>query len=135
MIEIDGGYRFNENLELLVGLRYWDFENEIQLLLSNATRQATSDENWIDPLIGARLTLPIGSNWEFVARGDIGGFGIGSDFAWQATAYFDWKVGETFGVLFGYRIFDVDFEEGSGSNRSGIDLQQSGPAIGVAISF
>lgn len=77
----------------------------------------------------------IGSNWDFVARGDIGGFGVGSDFAWHATVLFNWRVSEHFGLLFGYRIFDVDFEDGSGAERIGIDLQQSGPAVGVAFAF
>jgi hypothetical protein len=128
MIEINGGYRVHENIELIAGARYWEYETDIALFISG-------DKSWIDPLLGARLTIPIGSNWEFVARGDIGDFGVGSDFAWHATAFFDWRVSEHFGLLFGYRIFDVDFEDGSGRERIGIDLQQSGPAVGVAFAF
>jgi len=136
MIEIGGGYRIHENLELIAGARYWEYETDIALSTSGApVQRAAGDETWIDPLIGARLTIPIGSNWEFVARGDIGGFGVGSDFAWHATAFFDWRVSEHFGVLFGYRIFDVDFEDGSGTERIAIDLQQSGPAVGIAFAF
>jgi hypothetical protein len=136
MIEIDGGYRLNENLELLVGLRYWDYDTDIALFIPNMQAvQVASDESWIDPLIGAHLTLPIGSNWEFVARGDIGGFGVGSDFAWQVTAFFNWTVGENFGVLFGYRFFDFDFEDDSGSDRKAFDMQQGGPAVGVSFAF
>jgi hypothetical protein len=33
------------------------------------------------------------------------------------------------------RILDVDFEDGSGRERIGIDLQQSRPAVGVAFAF
>jgi hypothetical protein len=136
MIEINGGYRVHDNFELMAGARYWEYETDIELSISGAPAQrAAGDESWIDPLIGARLTLPVGSNWEFVARGDIGGFGVGSDFAWHATALFDWRVSEHVGLLFGYRIFDVDFEDGSGRERIGIDLQQSGPAVGVAFAF
>ena len=115
MIEINGGYRVHENIELIAGARYWEYETDIGLFTTGAaTQRAAGDKSWLDPLIGARLTIPIGSNWEFVARGDIGGFGVGSDFAWHATALFNWRVSEHFGVLFGYRIFDVDFEGGSG---------------------
>ena len=81
MIEINGGYRVHENIELIAGARYWEYETDIGLFTTGAaTQRAAGDESWLDPLIGARLTIPIGSNWEFVARGDIGGFGVGSDF-------------------------------------------------------
>lgn len=77
----------------------------------------------------------LGERWSFVARGDIGGFGIGSDLTWHATAHFDWQVTERVTVLFAYRIFDLDFDDGGGTGHVALDLQESGPGIGAAFSF
>ena len=41
-------------------------------------------ETWVDPIIIGRVKFPAGKKWLFQLRADVGGFGIGSDFAWQA---------------------------------------------------
>ena len=38
-------------------------------------------------------------------------------------------------VLFGYRILDVDFEDRGSNGLANLDMQQGGPAIGVAWTF
>ena len=54
---------------------------------------------------------------------------------WHATVQVDWRINERFGVLFGYRIFDLDFDDAGDANRIDLDLQESGPGIGAAFSF
>ena len=71
----------------------------------------------------------------FGARGDVGGFGLGSDFAWDATAFFDWRFGKNFSMAFGYRYFDLQFDDRGGADAFDLDMQQGGPAIGVAYTF
>ncbi len=46
--------------------------------------------------------------------------------------HFDWHTSEHFTVLFGYRILDVDFEDRGSNGLANLDMQQGGPAIGVA---
>jgi len=62
--------------------------------------------------------------------GDIGGFGVGSDFAWQGLVTFRWQLTERTGALAAYRYMDVDYESGNGSNRFEYDMAFSGPALG-----
>ena len=138
MIEVDAGYQLTKNLQVLAGARYWDIETEIAVHgsgPSDIVRRSSGGNSWTDPLIGLRVVVPIGEHWAFIARGDVGGFGVGADVAWHATAFFDWHFGESLSMVLGYRIFDLEFDEGRGDGRFELDLQESGPGIGIAYSF
>ena len=63
--------------------------------------------------------------------GDIGGFGVGSDFTWQAIAALDWRVSEKSSASVGYRWIQIDYDAG----RANIDLNMSGPIIGASLRF
>jgi hypothetical protein len=138
IVEVDGGYRLSEHWEVMFGVRYWDIDPTIKLrtvATGDVLATAGGGNSWTDPLVGLRVAMPLGDKWSFVARGDIGGFGVGSDFAWHLTAHFDWHTSENFSVLFGYRILDVDFEDRGSNGLANMDMQQGGPAIGVAWTF
>ena len=135
MIEVDGGYAVSGNVELFAGLRYWDIQPDITLYGASTMLRSQAGKDWIDPLVGLRVTAPLGDHWDFVARADIGGFGVGSDFTWHATVHFDWNIDDRISLLLGYRIFDLDFNDGGASGRVDVDLRESGPGLGVAFSF
>ena len=62
-------------LDVLGGGRYWDVEQNISI----GPLSGQASENWIDPFIGAHLTVPV-SNWLlFHLRADIGGFAVSRD--------------------------------------------------------
>lgn len=70
-------------LELLAGGRYTSLDVDIDL---TATRFATSvggNQNWIDPFVGARTLIPLTDGVDLLLRGDVGGFGVGSDFTYN----------------------------------------------------
>ena len=79
------------------------------------------------------LTRGVGGT--LVWRGDIGGFGVGSDFSWHTTAYASWQVAEHGNLLIGYRHLDVDYEDGSGASRFKMDVSEGGPTVGFAWGF
>jgi hypothetical protein len=99
------------------------------------TRSGKLDEDWIDPVVGAHYTIPFADTWSFTMRGDIGGFGVGSDFAWQAVGNVRWQASERLGVIAAYRYFDMDYENGSGADFFKYDMVASGPGIGVVFTF
>ena len=75
---------------------------------------------------------------DLVVQGDIGGFGVGSDFSWQALAAynFEWNfVGHKLNPYLGYRAISVDYEEGSGRRRIGLDFVQHGPVAGLTFKW
>ena len=49
-------------------------------------RRSSAGKSWIDPFVGVHFMAPLAERWWFGARGDVGGFGVGSDLAWQAYA-------------------------------------------------
>ena len=72
-----------------------------------------------------------------VLRGDVGGFGAGSDFSWHVLATYNWQIahyGRPDGYL-GYRGLSVDYSQGSGNTGSKYDVLMQGPVIGATLHF
>jgi hypothetical protein len=72
--------------------------------------------DWVDPLVGARIRHRLAAGQELLLRADVGGFGVGSQFSWNALAAYSWEFavrdGVTYSGLLGYRALDVDYEQG-----------------------
>lgn len=134
-LEVDGGYEVLERLVVFGGLRYNDISLELDTSGPLGTRSAREEQDWIDPVIGAHYTVPFSDKWSMTLRGDIGGFGVGSDFAWQTVASVRWQPKERLGVVAAYRYFDMEYEDGSGLDYFLYDLSTSGPALGMVFSF
>ena len=136
--ELDGSYRLTDSLDAYVGLRYWDLESEVHIAGGGPlgeTLHAKATEDWIDPLIGLRYEWPFADRWALVSRADVGGFGVGSDFAWHATIFASWAWTDNATLLIGYRHLDVDYDEGEGSGRFLWDVSEGGPTAGFAWRF
>ena len=135
IFELAAYYSLNKPLAVYGGLRYWGLDGSVTVATVIETRTADGSQSWIDPLIGLRYEHPLGKKWDFVARGDVGGFGIGSDFAWHATMYAAWYPVPQATVFMGIRYLDADYEDGSGSDRFLWDVAQGGPALGFGWAF
>ena len=73
-----------------------------------------SDLEWVDPVVGARMRHQFASGSEFNLEGDVGGFGAGSEFSWQAVATYGFDVNAfdtTMRSVVGYRALSVDYSE------------------------
>jgi hypothetical protein len=138
-LEADFGRRVTELTTAFVGLRYIDISADVEVArtgpLTNELRSAGGSESWLDPVIGFTTRIPLSDIWSLDLRGDIGGFGVGSDFSWQAIATVRWQASTSIHVIGGYRYIDIDFEDGSGSSLFQYDMALSGPGLGVAFSF
>jgi hypothetical protein len=138
-------------LEMLAGGRYWHQELDVGVSLAgtlnldgldvsgNTAFARSGGVQWIDPFVGARLRFSPAPGEEFSLRGDVGGFGAGSRFTWQAMAAYNWLLC-THGALvldgyLGYRALAVDYVEGAGTDRYVFDVVQHGPVIGVTGRF
>jgi hypothetical protein len=129
------GRRWTNHLEFLFGLAYVDLSADLEVTGQLLNLKASRDADWIDPTIGLQYNRPIGDDWRVNLRGDIGGFGIGSDFMYHLLASARWQASETVGVFFGYRLISFDYEEGSGRDYQHYDLTEQGPLVGVSFSF
>lgn len=136
VVEPSVGYRFNRYVEALAGVRYNNLAGEIRgpgVLPS--PRIPTGTQDWWDPIVGVNLTLPLGRKFSFNVRGDVGGFGVGSDLTWQAFPYLSWQISKTFSAQAGYRLVYTDYQTGDGADRFQYDMLTHGPQLGVTVTF
>ena len=118
--------------ELGGGLRAWWMNSEIRLDPGALPgRSADQTTNWVDPIIAARGSVRLNDRLSLTGYGDIGGFGVGSEFTWQAIATLDWRVSDWISASVGYRWVQIDYE----ASRANIDLDMSGPIIGASLRF
>jgi hypothetical protein len=134
-LEGDFGYAITEAVTLFGGLRYNDISTDVKVTGPLGANKASGSKSWVDPLVGAIYSHKFDDTWSMSLRGDIGGFGVGSDFAWQGLASVRWQATPTVGVIGAYRYIDMDYEDGEGNKRFLYDMAISGPAIGVVFSF
>ena len=90
---------------------------------------------WFDPLVVARFSTSIKSNWRLGLKGDVGGFGIGSDFAWQVFPHLGYRFGDLFELSGGYRVTGMKYEDGSGDDLFVYDMILFGPQFGFGFHF
>lgn len=89
------------------------------------------DDAWADPIIGARFQTELTEKLFFRAVGDVGGFGVSSDFTWQAMAGFGYRVSENGSLLLGYRGIGTDYTDGGFT----YDIVAHGPILGFEYRF
>ncbi|UCD74786.1 MAG: hypothetical protein JSV91_13480 [Phycisphaerales bacterium] len=122
-------------LDLYAGGRY----NNLDLELDPTRLAARSrDIDWFDPIVGGKLVLPINEKWHIRANGDIGGFGVESDFTWSMTAVMGYDFllfDRNASVFFGYRAIGSDFTEGGGSEQFTWNVVYHGPILGFSLFF
>jgi hypothetical protein len=124
--------------ELSAGLRYVNLEGEID---AGQLFDVDKDVDWIDPMIGARLTLPLTERFYLAVRGDIGGFGLSdnqSHFTWDFVGGlgYRWPITPAFAIsLFGgYRISEINYDGGE-PDRLDLDLTMKGPIVSLTFHF
>jgi len=136
IFELDGARRFAKRWEVYGGMRVMDVDASLELRPAvGPDLSAEGSKTWVDPLVGVRYQAPLGKSWSFVGRADVGGFGVGSDFAWQALVHFDWRLSKHWGAAFGYVLLDIDYDDGEGSDEFLYDLRSEGPVAAATISF
>jgi hypothetical protein len=99
----------------------------------------SGDVTWFDPLVGLRLRHRFSPQTDMVLRGDIGGFGAGSKFSWQAMGYLNWDFVRTervvWSAMLGYRALYVDYAQGAGNTLYEYNMLMHGPIMGVTARF
>jgi len=127
-LEVGAGGRLN-NLQAGIEVR--------RNVLPAGTEEVTGSgsKTWFDPIIAARVTADINEKWLFQFRGDVGGFGVGSDFTWQLQAYAGYRFSKVFQLTAGYRILSVDYDKGVDSERFIYNVDTFGPVIRMGFNF
>lgn len=95
----------------------------------------TKSQTWFDPMLVVRTMNAPDSKFLYMARGEMGGFGVGSDFSWQLQAHVGYRFSKLFYGLVGYRYMDIKYEKGHGKDYFLYDLNTFGPMIKLGIDL
>jgi hypothetical protein len=125
------------SLQALGGGRYWNLNMRLDAstLLPGVGRNADKTKDWVDPFIGARVLVDLTEKLSLAVRGDIGGFGVGSQFSWNASAIFGYHFSPMISAWLGYKALGVDYETGSLHRKFEFDVTMFGPIMGLGIKF
>lgn len=95
----------------------------------------SNDLTWVDPLVGGRVKVLETPKWGLSVTGNIGGFGVGSDFTWQVYPLVAYRASKSIEIGAAYRAMSIDYETGSGSTEFKYDLVTFGPEVGIGFHF
>lgn len=124
------------SIDAYAGIRYWDLDLDLELE-GLVNRAADRGDSWVDPVIGSRLIQYVADDWFLMLRGDIGGFGMGSDFSWNVQGGVGYEVSDLFSLVAQYKALGVDYqndEEGSPDFLL-YDAITHGPLLGFVFRF
>jgi hypothetical protein len=130
------------SLDLMAGGRYWDVQNDIDVEVTVAgggpagitlSRELSGSDGatWVDPMLGAKVRIDTTTPVYFTGWGMVGGFGVGSDFTWDAMGGVGYQWTDKFATVLGYRALGVDYED----DGFVYDVVQQGVALGAVFNF
>jgi hypothetical protein len=127
--------QLHEKVDLVFGMRWNRISGKIDF--KGPILQGTFEEtkNWVNPIVGVKLKQPLGSRCHFAFEGDIGGFGAGSDFAWNLFPTFGVDVNKRFAIEAGYRVLSENFDTDSGPRYFKYDVVTQAMVLGMAFKF
>lgn len=127
-------HRSNFGIDLGAGARAVDSDVEITL---NSGKLPSDSENisddWVDPVLAARLSGQLSEKWSASLTVDAGGFGAtnASDSTWQGVALVAYQLAESWRLRGGYRHLYIDRKDDGGE----FDFEMAGVLFGVGYRF
>ncbi|WP_338446994.1 hypothetical protein V5F89_04160 [Pelagerythrobacter marensis] len=132
---LQAGYRLHDTpqftFDVLAGARFWHLWNDLNVSVAGRTRTIENDFGWIDPVVGARAHVRVNDKVSFLAQGDMGGFGAGSDFTSQGLVTVNYAFNDKIALSAGYKALFVDYED----DGRVFDTTLSGPVVGLTYRF
>jgi hypothetical protein len=124
-------------VDAMAGARYTYLDMKLDL---KGFRSASGDKAWVDPLVGARAIFDLSERWAASLTGNLGGFGVGSDFTWHAWGLLGYRFSlfskdNNAAVFGGYRALSWDYTDGGGDDKFEWDVTLHGPILGIQIGF
>jgi hypothetical protein len=132
-----GMRRISDNAEATFGIRANGVDGSItfkeQSLVPAGTTRSQS-KWWFDPIVGLLVHSNSSGRFNAEVYGEVGGFGVGSDFAWQIFPVVSIRVAGRTSLDLGYRWLDVNYADGDGAEFTW-DMLSQGPVIGFKFQF
>ncbi len=133
------GNRAVFTIEALAGARYIYLRDKIeaQIVRPSGTRMLTlqGKQEWVDPILGGRISWNLSDNWTVGFRADVGGFFLSSEITWNLDATARYRITKWLNLDGGFRALYEDHESGSGLNKFKYAAWMYGPWLGVGVEF
>jgi len=122
-------------IHLYGGIRVWNYSMELafqNIQISRITRK----QDWVDPTIGGRIFFNVSNRLMAGLRADMGGFGLGSNFAFNLQPGIGYQFSDVFSLMLQYRYLYADFDnDKEGVDFFAIDASTQGPLLGLVFRF
>jgi len=118
-------------VDFLTGFRYWHIGTNLALNPSALGLSFSKSLNWVDPLVGGRIQLPLSPKFVVNLLGDVGGWGTGSLIEYQLAGLVGYRIKPKWTLQAGYRYLRVAY-------RSGLfllNIDDPGVIFGVTINL
>jgi len=125
------GRRSCLTVDAFAGVRWYYAAVEVTLPLGT---KIDGSADWLDPIVGLRADLAVGRHLLLRVKGDVGGFGVGSDFAWWLAGTLEYRFSRLFSLGVGWAVMDADYSTG-GDQGFAWNLRLSGPTLIAGFRF
>lgn len=141
IVDVTAGWRVaqweignNSTLSLspIAGFRYYAIGLGVDV---DGVGDADVDEDLWDPVVGARLAAEFGEHWAINFRGDVGGFGVGTQLSWLADLNAAFWFNQHFFITAGYKVMGLDIDENSGPDLLQLQGVLHGPYVGIGFAL
>lgn len=113
-----------------LGTRIWMTNNGITLIDSAGKQDMLeAEKTWVDPILGLNGEWILSKHWGLDIKGDIGGFGVNSQFTLMLASVVAYKVSNNFNILGGIKYLGVNYVD-SGYETN---INQYGFILGVGL--
>ncbi|WP_272699579.1 hypothetical protein [Desulfovibrio sp. Fe33] len=116
----------DSRIDYLAGIRY----NDAKITLSRNNSYSRGID-WVDPVVGLRWVTHINDKSKISIRGDIGGFGLGSQHTLMGAVTYDYNPWKHFGFKVGVKAVNTYYTQEKNSYKT--DSTTWGPLVGFNI--
>lgn len=96
----------------------------------NILNTQSGNRAWFDPYFGATGTIGLTEKLDWQIAGNVGGFGVGSEFTWAFQTMLEWHFSSHVSMDVGYRVLAWDYD----LSNFKWDTTLQGPWIGISIN-
>ena len=126
VLQAEGG-----SLDVLAGGRLWWLKTELDFDGAIFDASGSASETWVDPIVGLKGRINLGPEFYLAGWGMIGGFGVSSEFFWDAMGGLGYQVSDSFSLFAGYRGLGIDYK----NDGFVFDVDMNGPLLGAVFTF
>jgi hypothetical protein len=118
--------------EPFAGARFWYVGKQVEAAAGTLPAfNASEYDSWVDPVVGADLRYELSRRWSLGLKGDVGGFGVSADIAWEVYGDVTFSISDWCSASLGYRFLRENYDR----DRYTFNVDVQGLLIGVGFHF